>query len=177
MTAAGWIEIALYIALLTAITPLLGGYMTRVYRGEIGVGVVDRLTARLFGDAEQDWKGYAKSVLVFSAVFFGVLYLILRPRMPYDVTFNTTASFITNTNWQFYAGETTLSSLQQMAGLAVQNFVSAAVGIAVVIASSARSRPARARPSATSTATSSRRSSTCSCRSRSWSASSWSPRA
>jgi potassium-transporting ATPase potassium-binding subunit len=134
MTAAGWIEIALYIALLTAITPLLGGYMTRVYRGEIGIGVVDRLTARLFGGAEQDWKGYAKSVLVFSAVFFGVLYLILRPRMPYDVTFNTTASFITNTNWQFYAGETTLSNLQQMAGLAVQNFVSAAVGIAVAIA-------------------------------------------
>jgi K+-transporting ATPase ATPase A chain len=71
---------------------------------------------------------------VFSAAFFVVLYAILRPRMPYDVTFNTTASFITNTNWQFYAGETTLSNLQQMAGLAVQNFVSAAVGIAVAIA-------------------------------------------
>jgi K+-transporting ATPase ATPase A chain len=134
MTAAGWIEIALYIAILTAITPVLGAYMTRVYRGEIGIGVVDRLSARLFGDAEQDWKGYARSVLVFSAVFFAVLYLILRPRMPYDVTFNTTASFVTNTNWQFYAGETTLSNLQQMAGLAVQNFVSAAVGMAVAIA-------------------------------------------
>jgi len=121
MSAAGWIEIALYIAILTAITPLLGRYMARVFSGPARWG-------------EQDWKGYAKSVLVFSAVFFVVLYVILRPRMPYDVTFNTTASFITNTNWQFYAGETTLSNLQQMAGLAVQNFVSAAVGIAVAIA-------------------------------------------
>ena len=134
MFAAGWIEIALYIAVLTAITPVLGAHMTRVYRGEVGIGFVDRLTTRMFGDAEQDWKGYAKSVLIFSAVFFVLLYVILRPRMPYDVTFNTTASFITNTNWQFYAGETTLSNLQQMAGLAVQNFVSAAVGIAVAIA-------------------------------------------
>jgi potassium-transporting ATPase potassium-binding subunit len=134
MTAAGWIEIILYVLLLTAITPVLGAYMTRVYRGEIGIGAVDRLTARLFGSAEQDWKQYARSVLVFSAVFFVVLYAILRPRMPYDVTFNTTASFITNTNWQYYAGETTLTNLQQMAGLAVQNFISAAVGIAVAIA-------------------------------------------
>ena len=134
MSAAGWIEIALYIAVLTAITPVLGAHMARVYRGEVGIGFVDRLTTRMFGDAEQDWKGYAKSVLIFSAVFFVLLYVILRPRMPYDVTFNTTASFITNTNWQFYAGETTLSNLQQMAGLAVQNFVSAAVGIAVAIA-------------------------------------------
>jgi potassium-transporting ATPase potassium-binding subunit len=134
MGAAGWIEIALYIALLIAITPVLGAYMTRVYRGEIGIGVVDRLTVRLFGDAEQDWKAYARSVLVSSAVFFVVLYVILRPRMPYDVTLNTTASFITNTNWQYYAGETTLTNLQQMAGLAVQNFVSAAVGISVAIA-------------------------------------------
>jgi K+-transporting ATPase ATPase A chain len=119
--AAGWAEIALYVALLTAITPVLGAYMTRVFSGPTRWG-------------EQDWKQYARSVLVFSAVFFVVLYVILRPRMPYDVTFNTTASFITNTNWQFYAGETTLSNLQQMAGLAVQNFVSAAVGLAVAIA-------------------------------------------
>jgi potassium-transporting ATPase potassium-binding subunit len=134
MSAAGWIEIALYVAIITAITPLLGGYMARVYRGEIGIAVVDRLTVRFTGGEEQDWKQYARSVLVSSAVFFALLYLILRPRMPYDVTFNTTASFITNTNWQFYAGETTLTNLQQMAGLAVQNFVSAAVGIAVAIA-------------------------------------------
>src|SRR4051812_14204492 len=121
MTAGGWIEIALYVATLTAITPLLGRHMARVFSGPARWG-------------EQDWKAYAHSVLVFSAVSFGLLYLILRPRMPYDVTFNTAASFVTNTNWQFYAGETTLSNLQQMAGLAVQNFASAAVGIAVAIA-------------------------------------------
>jgi potassium-transporting ATPase potassium-binding subunit len=146
MTAAGWLEIALYVAILTAITPLLGGYMARVYRGELGIGLVDRAIVRLGGDREQDWKAYAKSVLISSAVFFGLLYLILRTQSlhpwnpkdlasaPYDVTFNTTASFVTNTNWQFYAGETTLSNFSQMAGLTVQNFVSAAVGIAVAIA-------------------------------------------
>jgi len=78
MTAAGWIEIALYVAILTAITPLLGAYMARVFRGELGIAVVDRAIVRIAGDGEQDWKGYAKSVLVSSAVFCGVLYLILR---------------------------------------------------------------------------------------------------
>ena len=146
MTAAGWIEIALYIAILTAITPLLGAYMTRVYRGEIRIGLVERSIVALGGDREQDWKAYARSVLVLSAVFFGVLYLILRTQgihpwnpnsldsSPWDVAFNTTSSFVTNTNWQYYAGETTMSHFSQMAGLAVQNFVSAAVGIAVAIA-------------------------------------------
>jgi K+-transporting ATPase ATPase A chain len=146
MSAAGWIEIALYIAILTALTPLLGGYMTRVYRGELAIGLVERAIVALGGDREQDWKAYAKSVLISSAVFFGLLYLILRTQgihpwnpknldsAPYDVAFNTTASFVTNTNWQYYAGETTMSNFSQMAGLAVQNFVSAAVGIAVAIA-------------------------------------------
>jgi potassium-transporting ATPase potassium-binding subunit len=146
MTVAGWLEIALFIALLTAITPLLGAYMARVFRGEIGIAVVDRLTLRLTGGQEQNWKQYARSVLVSSAVFFGLLYLILRTQgihpfnpngfdsAPYDVAFNTTASFVTNTNWQYYAGETTMSNFSQMAGLAVQNWVSAAVGIAVAIA-------------------------------------------
>lgn len=146
MTAAGWIEIALYVAILTAITPVLGAYMARVFRGEIGFAFVDRLIAQLGGDREQDWKAYAKSTLITSAVFFGLLYLILRTQgvhpwnpknldsPPYDVAFNTTASFVTNTNWQFYGGETTMSNFSQMAGLAVQNFVSAAVGIAVAIA-------------------------------------------
>jgi potassium-transporting ATPase potassium-binding subunit len=146
MSTAGWVEIALYVVLLTAITPLLGGYMTRVYRGEIGIGAVDRLTTRLFGDAEQDWKQYAKSTLIFSGVFVALTYLILRTQgihpwnpndfksAPYDVAFNTAASFASNTNWQYYAGETTMSNFSQMAALAVQNFVSAAVGIAVAIA-------------------------------------------
>jgi len=154
MTVAGWIEIVLFLALLTAITPPLGAYMARVFRGEPVLltrvaGPVERVTYRLLRvDPErgQDWKGYARSVLVLSAVFGGVLYLILRtqsafpwnPRNlgapPWDLSFNTAASFLTNTNWQYYAGETTLSSFSQMAGLAVQNFVSAGVGIAVLIA-------------------------------------------
>ncbi|HEX2411212.1 MAG TPA: potassium-transporting ATPase subunit KdpA [Solirubrobacteraceae bacterium] len=146
MTAAGWIEIALYIAVLTAITPLLGAYMTRVYRGELTIGIVERSIDLLDGRRAQDWKAYAKSVLISSAVFFGVLYLILRTQgihpwnpkdldsAPWDVAFNTTASFVTNTNWQFYAGETTMSNFSQMTGLAVQNFASAAVGIAVAVA-------------------------------------------
>jgi potassium-transporting ATPase potassium-binding subunit len=146
MTAAGWIEIALFVAILTAITPLLGGYIARVFRDELGIAVVDRLILRLTRGQEQDWKAYARSVLVFSAVFFGLLYLILRTQgihpwnpkhldsAPWDVAFNTTSSYITNTNWQFYGGETTMSNFTQMAGLAVQNFVSAAVGISVAIA-------------------------------------------
>jgi potassium-transporting ATPase potassium-binding subunit len=121
MSFAGWLEIALYVVLVTALTPVLGRYMAWVFSGATRWG-------------GQDWKAYARSVLVFSAVSFVVLYAILRPRMPYDVTFNTAASFVTNTNWQFYAGETTLSNLQQMAGLAVQNFASAAVGLAVAVA-------------------------------------------
>src|ERR1700741_3312123 len=133
MTAAGWIEIALYVAILTALTPVLGRYMAWVYS-----------KPALW--PEQDWKQYARSVLVSSAVFFGLLYLILRTQSlhpwnpkdlaspPWDVSFNTTASFVTNTNWQFYAGETTLSDFSQMAGLTVQNFVSAAVGIPVLAA-------------------------------------------
>ena len=95
---------------------------------------------------EQDWKSYAKTVLVFSVLFMGVLYAIQRLQghlflnpdhlkgVPAHLSLNTAASFVTNTNWQFYAGESTMSYLTQMAGLAVQNFVSAAVGMAVLAA-------------------------------------------
>jgi K+-transporting ATPase ATPase A chain len=150
MTAAGWIEIALYIAVLIALTPVLGGYLARVYRDEVAwLGPVERVTYRLLrvdSRREQDWKGYARSLLIFSAVFWLVCYAILRtqgihPWNPHDlsagtwdVTFNTASSFVTNTNWQYYAGETTMSFFSQMAALAVQNFVSAAVGICVAIA-------------------------------------------
>ena len=96
--------------------------------------------------AGQNWKEYARSVLVLSALFWLALYVILRAQgihpfnpedfdaAPWDVTFNTTSSFISNTNWQYYGGETTLSYFSQMAGLAVQNFISAAVGISVAVA-------------------------------------------
>jgi potassium-transporting ATPase potassium-binding subunit len=154
MTAAGWTEIALYVVVLTALTPLLGSYMARVYRFEPVfldrvAGPLERGTLRLLridrADG-QDWKAYARSVLVFSALFWGVLYLILRtqgihPWNPrdlssgtWDVSFNTASSFVTNTDWQFYGGETTMTYFSQMAGLAVQNFVSATVGMAVLVA-------------------------------------------
>jgi K+-transporting ATPase ATPase A chain len=154
MTVAGWSEIALYFVLLTALTPVLGGYMARVYRSEpvfldgIGDPVERGLYRILRIDANkgQDWKSYARSVLVFSAVSFGLLYLILRtqgihPWNPlnlssgtWDVSFNTSSSFVTNTNWQYYGGETTMTYFSQMAGLTVQNFLSAAVGMAVLAA-------------------------------------------
>jgi potassium-transporting ATPase potassium-binding subunit len=150
----GWIQIALFVAVLVAVTPLLGGYMARVFTGERVflspvVGPVERLFYRLLRvdpARGQDWKAYARSLLVLSGLFWLVLYLILRtqtvhPWNPqgfhsgtWDVTFNTVSSFITNTNWQFYGGETTMTYFSQMAGLAVQNFVSAAVGICVVVA-------------------------------------------
>ena len=155
MTAQGWLQIALYLALLTALTPVVGAYMARVYRGEripllsAVLGPVERLSYRAIRAnpaVEQDWKAYARTAIVFSALSWGGLYLILRTQgihpfnpedmvsAPWDVTFNTASSFVSNTNWQYYGGETTLTCFSQMAGLAVQNFASAAVGIAVCIA-------------------------------------------
>src|SRR6266508_5435654 len=154
MTWQGWFQILLYLAVLTALVPLLGGYMARVYMGRRVVlqrvlGPVERglyRAARTDPDREQDWKAYGRSVLVFSALFWLALYAILRLQgslpfnplrfggAPWNVTFNTTSSFITNTNWHYYCGETTMSHLSQMTGLAVQNFVSAAVGMAVLAA-------------------------------------------
>ncbi len=150
MTAAGWVEIAVFLAVLTAITPLLGAYLARVFEGDaMFLAFIERPVYRLLGvhpERGQDWKAYARSVLVFSALSVLVLYGILRtqglhPFNPqdlasptWDVSFNTAASFVTNTNWQYYAGETTLSYFSQMAGVAVQNFASAGVGIAVLAA-------------------------------------------
>jgi K+-transporting ATPase ATPase A chain len=150
VTAQGWLQIAIYLAALTALTPVLGAYMARVYRGEVRfLGPVERgmyRVTRVDPTAAQDWKSYARTVLVFSALFWLALYVILRtqgihPFNPedfdsanWDVTFNTTSSFISNTNWQYYGGETTMTFFSQMAGLAVQNFISAGVGIAVAVA-------------------------------------------
>ena len=155
MTVQGWLQIAVYLVLLTALTPAIGAYMARVFRGEripvlsTAVAPAERLTYRLIRanpDVEQDWRSYARTALVFSVLSWAALYLILsfqgstplNPEdfgsAPWDVTFNTASSFVSNTNWQFYGGETTMSYFSQMAGLAVQNFLSAAVGIAVAIA-------------------------------------------
>jgi potassium-transporting ATPase potassium-binding subunit len=113
------------------------------------LGPLERVTYRVLRtDPErgQDWKAYARSLIVFSLIGFLALYLILRtqhihPFNPqgfhsgtWDLSFNTVSSFVTNTNWQYYGGETTMTYFSQMAGLAVQNFLSAAVGIVVVIA-------------------------------------------
>jgi potassium-transporting ATPase potassium-binding subunit len=154
VNAQGWLQIAIFLAVLTALTPLLGGYMARVYRNERVLltpvlAPVERLfyrALRVNPDAQQDWKAYARTTLIFSALFWVALYVILRtqaihPFNPegfdsgsWDLSFNTASSFISNTNWQYYGGETTLSYFSQMAGLAVQNFISAAVGMAVLAA-------------------------------------------
>jgi potassium-transporting ATPase potassium-binding subunit len=152
--AQGFLQIAIFCALIVAVVPVLGGYMARVFRGERTfldpvAGPLERGTYRLLRidpTRGQDWKAYAKSVIAFSLVGWLLLFIILRtqtlhPWNPesfhsgtWDLSFNTASSLVTNTNWQFYGGETTLSYFSQMAGLTVQNFVSAATGIAVAIA-------------------------------------------
>ncbi len=152
MGAQGISQIVLYSIVLVALGYPLGLYMARVYSG---VGAPRFLRSiesgfyrlvRTDPTREQDWKGYGKAVIIFSMLFSGVLYAILRLQghlflnpdklkgVPAHISLNTTASFITNTNWQYYGGEYTMSYLSQMAGLAVQNFVSAAVGMAVLAA-------------------------------------------
>jgi K+-transporting ATPase ATPase A chain len=153
VTADGITQIVLYLAILTALAYPLGAYMARVYTGTLRIprwlAAPERGFYRLVGvrsDEEQGWKPYAVTALVFMFVFAVLLYLLLRLQghLPLNpdglasvspwVAMNTTASFVTNTNWQYYGGETTMSYLSQMAGLAVQNFVSAALGMAVLAA-------------------------------------------
>jgi potassium-transporting ATPase potassium-binding subunit len=154
MTLNGWVQIAIYAALLILVTKPLGGYMTRVFNGERTLlsPVLRPLEVGLYricgvGEAEeQHWISYAIAMLAFSFVGFAVLYGIQRlqgvlPLNPEsfgaespDLSFNTSVSFLTNTNWQSYTPEQTMSYLTQMAGLTVHNFVSAATGIALAIA-------------------------------------------
>jgi K+-transporting ATPase ATPase A chain len=150
----GWIQIVVFLIVLTALVPFLGAYIARVFQGErvflsLVFGPIERLTYRVLRvrpEAGQDWREYAKSMLAFSLLSWLMLYLILRTQSiqplnpegfgsgPWNLSFNTTSSFVTNTNWQYYGGEATLTYFAQMAGLAVQNFASAAVGIAVLAA-------------------------------------------
>ena len=141
-------SIIIYLLLIILVTPPLGAYMHRVYtRG--GVGRIEGTIYRLIGvnpTVEQSWRRYGAAVLWFSLFSMLLLYLLLRlqgslPLNPLDlpavdkfVAFNTASSFTTNTNWQPYGGESTMSYLSQMLGLTVQNFVSASVGMAVLIA-------------------------------------------
>ena len=154
MTLAGWLQIGLILGLAALTARPLGLYMARVFSGERCwlsplVGPLERGFYRLAGVAparEQTWLAYTLAMLVFSAAGFASLYAILRLQayLPFnpqgfdnlapDLAFNTAMSFLTNTNWQAYSGETTMSHFSQMAGLAVHNFLSAATGIALAIA-------------------------------------------
>jgi K+-transporting ATPase ATPase A chain len=154
MTLIGWMQIVIFCALIAALVKPLGGYMTRVFSGErtflsaalrpVEIGIyklsgIDR-------GREQHWLTYTIAMLLFNALGFISLYALMRlqgalPLNPAgqsavapDLAFNTAVSFVTNTNWQNYGGETTMSYLTQMVGLTVQNFVSAATGIVLAVA-------------------------------------------
>jgi K+-transporting ATPase ATPase A chain len=154
MTVIGWIQVILYCAIIVAITPLLGGYMTRVFNGErtflspvlrpiekalYAIGGIDE-------KHEQHWLSYTVGMLLFHVGGFAILYALMRfqAALPFnpagqsavapDLAFNTAISFITNTNWQNYGGEGTMSYLTQMLGLTHQNYLSAATGIVLAVA-------------------------------------------
>jgi K+-transporting ATPase ATPase A chain len=154
MTANALLQLAIYFGALIALAKPLGSYMARVYEGETTflhrlLGPIERLFYRAAGvkpDEEMSWKRYALAMLSFSVAGLLVVYALQRlqgvlPLNPQgmaattpDLAFNTATSFATNTNWQSYGGETTMSYLTQMLGLGVQNFVSAASGMAILIA-------------------------------------------
>jgi K+-transporting ATPase ATPase A chain len=154
MTAIGWLQAVVFFLLVLAVTKPLGTYMARVFEGERTwltpiFAPLEKLIYRLCGvreDEEMAWYVYALSMLAFSLVGLAYLYVLLRTQkwLPFnpqhidnmtpDLAWNTAVSFTTNTNWQFYSGETAMSYLSQMAGLAWHNFVSAAAGIAIAVA-------------------------------------------
>jgi potassium-transporting ATPase potassium-binding subunit len=150
MTASGWIQIIVFSAIVLLITKPLGIYILKVYDGSFRwLASVERLLYRLSGvreDDDQHWTRYAGALLVFSLVSMLVTYLALRlqhvlpfnpqalPAVPDRQAFETSASFSTNTNWQSYSGESTMSYFSQMSQLAFHNFVSAAVGMGVAVA-------------------------------------------
>ena len=154
MTINGWVQIAIFALIVVALTKPLGGYMTRVFSGERTIlspmlRPIELGLYRLCGvdeRAEQSWVTYAVAMLLFSLAGFATLYALqrLQALLPFnpqhldavapDLAFNTAISFVTNTNWQSYVPESTMSYLVQMAGLTVHNFVSAATGIALAIA-------------------------------------------
>jgi potassium-transporting ATPase potassium-binding subunit len=154
MTTIGWIQILLYCAIIVAITSVLGGYMTRVFNGERTFlsPVLRPVEAAIYWAGgvdekrEQHWLTYTAAMLLFHVGGFLIIYVLMRLQtvLPFnpaeqsavapDLSFNTAVSFITNTNWQNYGGESTLSYLVQMIGLTHQNFLSAATGIVLAVA-------------------------------------------
>lgn len=154
MNGRDFLQAGIYLLILTALTPLLGGFMAAVFQGRrhllsVPLGWLERLTYRIGGvnaSDEMNWKQYAGAVIVFNLLGFLVTLVIqmfqaslplnpaAQPNVPFPLAFNTAVSFMTNTNWQAYSGESTLSYVTQMLALGVQNFLSAATGIAVLIA-------------------------------------------
>ena len=150
LDGSGLLQLVLYFVVLFACVKPLGGYMARVYSGQtMWLGMLEDGFYRLAGidrNREMGWKEYTIATLIFSGGGFVLLYVLLRwqallpfnpaqmPNLTPDLAFNTAASFITNTNWQSYGGESTLSYFSQMVGLTIQNFLSAAVGMAVMAA-------------------------------------------
>src|ERR1700750_985918 len=154
MTIIGWVQILLYCAIIVALTPLLGGYMTRVFNGErtFLTPILRPVELALYRAAgidekrEQSWLAYTVGMLLFHVGGFAILYGLMRFQagLPFnpaeqsavapDLTFNTAISFITNTNWQNYGGEGTMSYLTQMLALTPQTFLSAATGIVLAMA-------------------------------------------
>src|ERR1700694_4457773 len=154
MTLIGWIQILIYCAIIIAITPVLGGYMTRVFGGDRTflspvLRPVEAVIYKIAGvdeRREQSWLTYTVGMLMFHLGGFLILYVLMRLQagVPFnpaeqsavaeDLSFNTAMSFITNTNWQNYGGESTMSDLVQMLGLTHQNYLSAATGIVLAVA-------------------------------------------
>src|SRR5262245_1753851 len=153
MTVIGWIQILVFCAIVVAIAPVLGAYMTRVFNGQRTFlsPVLRPVESALYWaggideKSEQGWLRYTIGMLLFNAGGFIILYALMRLQavLPFnpagqsevapDLTFNTAVSFVTNTNWQNYGGETTMSYLVQMLALTQQNFLSAATGIALAL--------------------------------------------
>jgi potassium-transporting ATPase potassium-binding subunit len=154
MATIGWLQAIVFFLIVLALTKPIGSYMARVFEGgrtwlSPVLAPVEQLIYRVCGvrpDEEMTWYAYALSMLAFSLIGLVYLYVLLRTQkwlplnpahvdnMAPDLAWNTAVSFTTNTNWQFYSGETAMSYLSQMAGLAWHNFVSAAVGIAIAVA-------------------------------------------
>ena len=154
MNELDWIQLAAYFGVLLALTPLLGGWMARIYSGENHFlqklfGGLERLFYRFAGcdpKEEMDWRRYAAALLWFNLIGLVVVFALQlfqaklplnpqqMPSVSWPLALNTAVSFITNTNWQNYSGEAVMSYLTQMLGLTVQNFLSAATGMAVLVA-------------------------------------------
>src|SRR3989338_8577839 len=148
MTLIGWLQIGFLFLVLLFLTKPIGSYIYYVFESPARFPFLSKVEEAIFlvcgvKKTEQDWKGYALSLLVFNALGIFVLFMIQSlqhvlplnpqnlPAVPSDLALNTAVSFTTNTNWQAYSGEVTMSYLTQMSGLTWQNFCSAATGMAV----------------------------------------------